>query len=135
MQQTEQAQDKGAMSPTSPTSILRRPKMLSGVLVMTPHPVERVCLHVGADLPHYFTRPIRRPRRYHGLAKAAEVRPPSGDDYEYEPDRPYDYEFEVDDTPEFVETPLLDASGQKLWRRNREPVGFLVRHEDGGEQE
>ena len=41
----------------------------------------------------------------------------------------------MDDTPEFVETPLLDASGQKLWRRNREAIGFLAPHEDVGEQE
>jgi hypothetical protein len=58
------------------------------------------------------------------------VRTPSGDDYEYEPDRPYDFEFEVEDTPEFVETPLLDASGQKLWRRNRQAVGFLAKHDE-----
>jgi hypothetical protein len=92
----------------------------------TPHPIEG-----EPTLPRYFTRPdpVRR-HRVTDAHRGAEVRTPSGDDYEYEPDRPYDFEFEVEDTPEFVETPLLDASGQKLWRRNRQAVGFLAKHDE-----
>ena len=64
----------------------------------------------------YTSRPPRTPRpRQSGEA--------------WEEDRPVLYELTVDDTDEYVETEILGADGNKLWRRNRWPIGFHQDHD------